>query len=151
MSKIVEVLKRLPFFEEFHLDDLNALRHMVSYQTFEPGSQIIEQGSINLNIYNLVKGKVDIYVDDHFVISFDSNGESFGEMGVVGHSLSTATVKCNTEVSMVVIDTAKIAQLTESIHYRLQMSFYKSCASILAKKLMATNAIASSWKAKAES
>ena len=150
MIDMVEILKRLPFFEDFELSDLPLLAHTAKYQRFEAGSEIIAQNILNLNIYCLVKGKVDVYVDENFVISFDSNGEIFGEMGVVGHTTSTASVRATSEVSMVVIDTDKVAKLNLADHYRLQMSFYKATAAILAKKLMATNAMASAWKNKAQ-
>lgn len=148
---MVEILKRLPFFEDFEVEDLHLMAPATKYQRFNEGSDIIEQNSLNLNIYCLVKGHTDVYVDDNFVISFDSNGEIFGEMGIVGHTTSTATVRAASEVSMIVIDTDKVAKLNQPQHYRLQMSFYKSTAAILARKLMTTNAMASAWKNKAQS
>jgi CRP-like cAMP-binding protein len=145
---MVEVLERLPFCDDFHRQDLELLAPMVKYQRFAADTTIIEQNTLNLDIFCLIKGEVAVYVDDNFVISFDSNGEIFGEMGVVGHTTSSAAVKAKTDVSMIVIDADKISQLNEPIHFRLQMSFYKACAAILARKLIATNAMAKAWKNK---
>ncbi len=97
------------------------------------------------SLYFLIRGKVDVTVNNEFVISFKGIGHIFGEMSFVANALSSAAVAANSDIVMMAIDFDKVNELNEPIHYRMRMNLYKSCAEILTKKLVSTNAIAQSY------
>lgn len=139
-------LQKIPFFKDFHLEDLETLMKHIEIENFAPETNIIEQGSLNLSIYFLISGQVNILIDDVVITSFTDHPVTLGEVSFVNNDLASATVKSMTDVTVISIQINNINQLTKPEHHRLRMHFYRSCAEILAKKLQATNDLAQTYK-----
>jgi CRP/FNR family cyclic AMP-dependent transcriptional regulator len=72
--------------------------------TFAPGTSVIKQGESAWTLFVLVQGIVVVERDAVAVARIDTPGAVFGEMSVLLESPATATVRCETEVSMRVAD-----------------------------------------------
>jgi CRP-like cAMP-binding protein len=139
-------LQKIHFFKDFHLEDLETLMKYIEIEKFSDEQSIIEQGSMNLSIYFLISGQVNILIDNTIITSFTDVPVTLGEMSFVSNELASATVKAASDVTVISIGINKINQLTQPEHHRLRMYFYRSCAEILAKKLQATNDLAQTYK-----
>lgn len=143
--KKLKLIDKIPFFSGFSDTDKSFLAEMAYFKKYEPDETIIEQNTIILLLFFTINGKVDIIIDNDTVTSFRGGGQIFGEMSFVHNESASATVKANTKTVMMLFDVDKINSLNEPIYYRLRMDIYKSCAEVLAKKLISTNQIAKSY------
>lgn len=144
-QKVLDLIEKIPFFMSTHTQDKQLIADKAYFNSYKSGDLIIEQGTLNMSLFFLIKGKVSIYIDDEFVISFQGGGQPFGEMSFVNNDLSSATLKAETDALFLLLDIDKINSLNEPIHFRLRMNIYRACAEVLAKKLKSTNAIAQSY------
>ena len=145
MEKKLELLGKIPFFDGFTEMDIKFLAEMASFKKFEAGENVIEQGTLSRNLFFLINGQMDIVINGEVVTHFRGGGQVFGEMSFVQHNVASATVRANTIAVMMVFDIDKLNALNEPIHYRLRMDIFRSCAEVLAKKLLATNSIAAAY------
>jgi CRP-like cAMP-binding protein len=116
---------------------------MSQFVIYDSNETIIEEASINLTLYFLIRGSVDIFIGKDKLASFRGGGRIFGEMSFVNHTTTSASVIANTEVVMLEIQIDEINKLDES-HERLKKELYRSVAEILSQKLMATNDVTKS-------
>ena len=146
LDKKLELINGIPFFNGFDEIDKMVLAELAFFQKFESKEMLFEQNSVNLNLYFIINGSVNVIIDGHLVITLSGGGHLFGEVSFVHHSPANATVVANSKVVVMIFDTTKINQMVEPVHYKLRMNIYRSCAEILARKLIYTNAIAASYK-----
>jgi len=145
--KQLEIIGKIPYLKNFCYEDRKKLAEISYFNSYAPGETIIEQGQLNLTLFFLIRGKVDIMIDKKYILSFTGGGQILGEMSLLSHSLATATVKSNSEVVMMGINISDITKLTGEEHYRLQMEVYKSVSEVLANKLINTNAMTKAFLA----
>lgn len=143
--KKLDLIDKIPFFASFTDNDKSFLANIAYFKRFEPGDHIIEQNSLTLSLFFTINGTVEILIDGDVVTHFKGGGQIFGEMSFVHNSPASASVKAKTKTVMMLFDYDKINSLNEPIYYRLRMNIYKSCAEVLAKKLIATNEIARTY------
>ena len=122
-------------------EDKKKLAQISKFVTYEAGETIIEQDSINLTLYFLIKGRVDVNIEGEKLTSFRGGGRLFGEMSFVNHTTTSAQVVSSTKVIMLEVKIDEINKLDES-HDRLLKELYRSVGEILAQKLVATNEMA---------
>lgn len=144
-NKKIELINKIPFFQRFHEQDIELIADISYFKVFKEDEFIIEQGTLNLTLYFLINGMADVFVDKEFVISFKGGGHPFGEMSFVSNDVASASILPKETATMLCIDVDEINKLNDPIHYRLRMDIYRSCASVLAIKLKATNEIAKSF------
>ena len=145
LEKKLELIGKINFFKSFDEADKVTMANMARFEKFEPGSKLIEQNLNNTNLYFIINGEVDIVINGDLVVTLYGGGHVFGEMGFVRHTLASASVVAkNKEVDMI-FDTNEINLMTEPIYYKLRMDIYRSCAEILAKRLIDTNSIAANY------
>jgi CRP-like cAMP-binding protein len=145
--KQLEIIGKIPYLKNFCYEDRKKLAEIGFFNSYAPGDLIIEQGQLNLSLFFLIRGKVDISMDEKYILSFTGGGQIFGEMSLLSHNLATATVKAQNEVVMMGININDIHQLTGPDHYRLQMEVYKSVSEVLANKLINTNSMTKAFLA----
>ncbi|MFN8636777.1 MAG: FAD-dependent oxidoreductase [Chloroflexota bacterium] len=78
----------------------------VTHAHFEAGEAIVSQGELADAFYVIVKGKVEVVREENgqeTVLAQMSDGESFGELGLLQHRRRTATVRCVEPVDVLVL------------------------------------------------
>lgn len=145
----LDLFGKIPFFETFSEEQLHRLYPLTERRVYKQGETIRSQGDINFELCFLLEGAVDVEVDDQFVVTITEFGEIFGEMSIAQHTTSTATVLARSECTMLVLNFQELQQsLIGPEREAVLKNFYKACSEILAKKLIRTNQIAKTFKAK---
>ncbi len=144
-TKQLDIIGKIPYLKAYPFADRKALASISVFRTYSPGEKVIKEGELNLSLYFLIRGKVDIVVDNKKICSFRGGGRLFGEMSFVNHSLASASVIANTDVVMLALSIQAIMSLDENEHCRLQKNLFRSVGEILAQKLMATNELAKAY------
>ena len=138
----VELLKSIPFFDPFTQEQLEVMGNIANLESFRTDQIILEENEINLNLFFMIEGAVDIFVDGDFVTTYKSSGEVIGEMSISNHAPSSATVVARVACSFVVLSFEELQRsIPKDMKDGLLKNFYKSCAEILAQKLKSTNQI----------
>ena len=138
----VELLKSIPFFDPFTEDQIAIISTLCTVESFRTDQIILEEKQINLNLYFMIEGAVDIFVDGDFVVTYTNNGEVIGEMSISNHAPSSATVVARVPTSFVVLSFEELQRsLPSDFKDGVLKNFYKSCAEILARKLKSTNEV----------
>jgi CRP-like cAMP-binding protein len=141
-----ELLGSIAFFDSFNQEQLTRIQPYMSSLTVKPNDVVLNQGDFNLHLYFLIEGTVDILVDGNKVQTYKDGGIPFGEMSIAGHTTCTATVKAVTACSFVVMDWDDLQKNVTPEKEVIMKFIYKSCAEILAQKLVMTNALAKTFK-----
>jgi signal-transduction protein with cAMP-binding, CBS, and nucleotidyltransferase domain len=139
-------LQKIPFFSDFHLEDLDTILNYIEIVNVKSGDFIIEQNSLNLAMYFLVSGEVEIIIDDKVITSYKDNPVTLGEVSFVNNDLASASVKAKADSTLISLSINQLNKLNNPSYYRLRMSAFKACASILAHKLNLTNALAKTYE-----
>jgi signal-transduction protein with cAMP-binding, CBS, and nucleotidyltransferase domain len=142
------LLKSIPFFENFPDDQLDIIVKFCEVQSFRAKEIILSQGDLNFDMHFLVEGTVGVFVDEKFVISMSNNGQVFGEMSIAGHTTCTATVATKVESTFVRFNYNDFQNLEIENKDSISKNIFQSIAEILAYKLILTNEIAKTFKEK---
>lgn len=97
---------------------MNMLREASIVQRFSNGDVIISEGIISNNAYIVLSGKVRITkkIDNKtVVIGTLSEGNVFGEMGLISSAVRSASVSAVGEVTVGFIDKEKFSQILTSL------------------------------------
>jgi CRP-like cAMP-binding protein len=142
LDKKLELINKIGFFTRFDQQDKVTMANMADFKQFLPGENLIEQDSINMQLMFIINGTVDIVIGGKLVVSLAGGGHVFGELSFVHESPASASVVANTKTVAMIFDTSKINLMVEPAYYKLRMNVYRSCAEILAKRLIHTNSMA---------
>lgn len=145
IDKRLELINKINFFARFDVEDKKTMAELATFAKYDSGEKLIRQGLPNNHLFFIINGTVDVLIDNNLVVQLFGGGHVFGEMSFVDVSPASASVVANTKVVAMLFDIDKINQMTEPVHYKLRMDIYRSCASVLAKRLSHTNAIAKSF------
>ena len=145
IDKKLELINKIDFFSRFDESDKVTMANMATFEKYLPTEKLIEQDSSNSSLFFIINGNVDIVIDDKTVVSLSGGGHVFGEMSFVDYSPTSASVVANTKVVAMLFNTSKINLMIEPIYYKLRMDIYRSCAEILARRLIHTNSIAKAY------
>lgn len=143
----IKTLNKISFFDHFDEKALIAISKFFRLEEYATNEVILDQGGISTELLFLIEGSVNIIVDDEYVLTLSEIGEVFGEMSIVGHSTCTATVEANEVCLFLALDFQRLRVLEDKERERLEYFLYKSCAEILAKKLIQTNELVNTYKA----
>src|SRR5690606_8728863 len=102
-----ELLKKIPFFNDFNTDELNILFGIINFFKYKSEQIVFKEGSIGDSMFFLISGKLEIQ-------KLDSNGNNkifaslyspciFGEMAMIENSLRSATVITRSDVEIAAI------------------------------------------------
>lgn len=145
LEKKLELINKIDFFSRFDESDKVTMANMATFEKYLPTEKLIEQDSGNSSLFFIINGNVDIVIDNKTVVSLSGGGHVFGEMSFVDYSPTSASVVANTKVVAMLFNTSIINLMIEPIYYKLRMEIYRSCAEILARRLIHTNSIAKAY------
>jgi CRP-like cAMP-binding protein len=121
-------------------DDMVAmLQKAASIMQFSPEETILKQGEVNRNLYFLVIGTVDVYVDGGLVASLRRKGDLLGEMSVITSRPCSATIVAKTPVELVSVDTEKFKKVLGDNQEQYDHILYRIYSKILTDKVNITN------------
>jgi CRP/FNR family transcriptional regulator, cyclic AMP receptor protein len=146
MSEI-DFLKIVPQLSQLDEVELTVIEEALTTLHYEPGAVIIEEGTPNRAIHIVRNGRVRVSrkLEREEVILCDlSEGQTFGELSILGDGKTTATVRAITQT--------EIRSLSmEDLEFVLRQSpaaaakFWQAIASDLGNRLVSTNEIVRSY------
>ncbi len=93
----IGTLKGISFFADLSDFDLAQIAGIIETRDYGPGERIVEERTKAERFFIIVRGKIEIskrFADgDEFVLSVHSDGEFFGEMGLLDEGPRSATVR----------------------------------------------------------
>jgi CRP/FNR family cyclic AMP-dependent transcriptional regulator len=108
----IELLGQVPFFEGLSKKVLARIDSHVDEVQIPAGSKLTEQGSGAFEAFVIADGEAEVKVGDE-VVGHTSIGELIGEIGVLKHTLRTATVTATTPMRLLVINPREMTWLFE--------------------------------------
>ena len=146
LEKKLELINKIKFFSRMDEEDKTTMANLADFRQFNPGESLILEGSQTSDLFFIINGTVDIFVKEKFIVELAGGGHVFGEISFVFQKPASASVVANTKVTAMIVDTDKFTTMVEPIYYKLKMEIYRSCAEILAKRLVDTNFIVTTDK-----
>ena len=142
-KKLLEVSKHIYLFKGIQNDDIIAITNDVQFMEYAKDEVIFEEGDQSDDIYFLLRGFLSVEVAEGKQVARISPMELFGEMAFISKKPRSATIRAledkSTVIKFVVDDDAYEASTSFAF-----MRLYKNIATIVAKKLEASNAVIAS-------
>jgi len=85
-DKQAELIDKIPYLKDFHNEDKNTLAGLAYFIEYEVGEVIIEENSVNQELFFLIRGKVEILKGGEHIVDLRGGGRLFGEMSYMNHS-----------------------------------------------------------------
>ncbi len=140
ITKKEEVFNLLKDKRNFTFMDEGLLKKLIEVMKvvrFREERVLIKQGQENSFCYIIIKGSVSVYVDGKFLYKLRRTGDVFGEVSFVTQNISTATIKADKELGVMVISYSFFNKL-QSVDLCLWL------ARVIGEKLTRTSKIKSS-------
>ena len=103
MARPVEDLKRVPLFSDLSQRHLRQLARLLREREFSPGTSVVRQGEMSgVHFFVIVEGEASVMVDGRDVGQLGP-GDHFGELGLIGEQVRTATVTAATPLRCLVM------------------------------------------------
>jgi CRP-like cAMP-binding protein len=106
-----ELLKKNVLFQDLNMAQLDLVEKIVNVRHYRPGESIFRQGEIGVGMYMILKGSVNIFVEELDVatgtaaanhVTLLSAGDFFGEMTLVEHdSRRSASASAQEETTLI--------------------------------------------------
>lgn len=91
---------------------MSEIKNLGKILNFKAGKLIFSEGEEGNYLYNIVEGTIEIHKGETLLREMGP-GESFGEMGILGHSLRTASAYAKTDAALEAFDHAIVVSLLE--------------------------------------
>ncbi len=92
----ISELQRFSLFEDMPANDLEIIAKFLHCRNYPAKTQLITEGDPSLNVYFILRGQVNAYLDDdkgkEIIINSHSSGEYFGELGLIQKIARTASI-----------------------------------------------------------
>jgi len=138
--KLLSSVKHMPALQFFEKKDLNKLLRFSKVRQYEPGEEIISQGSFDNWVYFLLSGEVKIVRDKERIEELRRTGDIFGEMCIIDGEPRSASVYAIGKVECLATDVSFIDSLFGEDKLAFSAVFYQILAETLAQRLRETSA-----------
>ncbi|MEW5723751.1 MAG: serine/threonine-protein kinase [Thermodesulfobacteriota bacterium] len=125
-----DYIRNVPFFHNFTKDQVRELVTASNIVWFRRGTIIITEGEVDDTFFVILSGKVKVFKDDR-LLAIIKAGECFGEMAFISNQARVATVKADTDCSLMKISSTLLNRSPESV----QLLFFQNFAKTLARRL----------------
>lgn len=146
MKVSLELLREISFFDHFEDDLLKQTLEFFKFEHFIQEQCVLDQNQINTQLFFLIKGTIDIFVDEEYVVSISKPGEVFGEVSMAAQTTCSAKIIAATKSDFLVWDARSLEAKDPNTRLRFEKALYRSCAEVLAKKLTDTNELAKTYR-----
>ncbi|CAF3589604.1 unnamed protein product [Rotaria socialis] len=127
------LVSSVPFFSNADPNFVSDVVTKLRFEVFQPGDQIIHEGTIGDKMYFIQEGVVDIIKSDGQVLTTLSDGSYFGEICLLTRAKRTAGVRCVTYCNLYSLDSSQFETVLES--YPLMRRTIESVAAERLNKL----------------
>ncbi|CAF1094956.1 unnamed protein product [Rotaria magnacalcarata] len=127
------LVSSVPFFSNADPNFVSDVVTQLHFEVFQPGDQIICEGTIGNKMYFIQEGVVDIIKSDGQVLTTLSDGSYFGEICLLTRAKRTAGVRCVTYCNLYSLDSSQFERVLES--YPLMRRTMESVAAERLNKL----------------
>ncbi len=131
MRQKFEMVQKLDFFKHFTDVDIWELIRTCDWNTYSKDEYIIHEGEFDSSFYIIVSGMVSVEKNGQ-TIDYLQLGNCFGEMGYLTKEKRTASVKGNTDVSVIKVNQSTLDRANEGTQLRFFKVFVKTLSARLA-------------------
>lgn len=132
---LAEKFKKIPFLKAFSKEQIHAILNLSRMRRYEPGEEIVVEGSRDRWIYVIVIGGVKVFKEGKQVAILDKVGDVFGEMAVLDSGERSATVKASAETVCLAFDVNHLDEMNLPDLAGFYVIFYRMLAELLANRL----------------
>ena len=93
----VELLQRVPLFEDFERGDLNRLSHSFKQRIFDAGATVADEGRTGAGFFVIESGEATVSVRGSERAKLGP-GDYFGEIALIDDGARSATIKADSEL-----------------------------------------------------
>jgi Putative DNA-binding domain/Cyclic nucleotide-binding domain len=133
-------LKQAPFFQNFEIEELQALASISKIHTIEPGEIIFSELTPANSLFLLTKGHIHLIFDNKKIIDI-TQGQVFGDWAVVNDNVRIATAKSTVLSEIIEIDAIAIKGF--KIDVKIAYKIVRQIANNLVSRLVIRSQIAS--------
>jgi CRP-like cAMP-binding protein len=109
-----ELLARHPLLGGAHRDQLERLSQLGELESYAPGEEVVQQGTMGDALYLVLSGRVEVFAGDSArALASLGPGEFFGEMSLVEPALRSATVRAAVALEVFRLPHLAVARLCE--------------------------------------
>ena len=137
-SELINKLRQIPILEHFSESDFQELLQMAKLLEYKPGELILEEGSHDNWIFYLVSGKAKIIKNGKVLVTLRRMGDVFGEMGIIGGTIRSASVQAIDRTICLATDISNIDKLPREKRSDIKYIVFRGFAEILASRLRET-------------
>ncbi|CAF1293965.1 unnamed protein product [Rotaria sordida] len=127
------LVSSVPFFANADPNFVSDVVTKLHFEVFQPGDQLISEGTIGNKMYFIQEGVVDIIKSDGQVLTTLSDGSYFGEICLLTRAKRVASVRCVTYCNLYSLDSSQFERVLES--YPLMRRTMESVAAERLNKL----------------
>lgn len=128
-----ELVRNLRFFMEFSDTELWDVMHGCHWETHEAGKNVVEEGTLDMSLFVIVSGTASVRHGGRTVAVL-KGGDCFGEFGYVGENKQSVAMTATTDVTVIRINAAAIAQTSIECQLRIHKAFVQVLVERLSRK-----------------
>jgi len=137
-QEILERLRTIPVLKAFDDEELQELLKMSEIREYDPGDLILEEGKTDGWIFYLVSGKVTISKKGKQLVTLETTGDVFGEMGAINGTVRSASVHALDSAICLSLNVVDIDKFSAKNRFAFRYIIYREFAQILANRLRET-------------
>ncbi len=130
--------RTIPLFEGLRPSQAKIVTLMGELKTFPRGQPIIQEGEIGNEMYVLIKGTADVFINRavqrRTLVRTLRRGDVFGEMGLIRHHKRTADVIANEDVEVIAVNERFLDRMQRR-YPRIGAKIFLNVAKILSDRL----------------
>ena len=128
-----ELVRNLRFFMEFSDTELWDVMHGCHWETHEAGKNVVEADTLDMSLFVIVSGTASVSHGGRTVAVL-KRGDCFGEFGYVGENRRSVAMTAATDVIVIRINAAAIAQTSIECQLRIHKAFVQVLVERLSRK-----------------
>ncbi len=119
------LLRRLKFFHEFSHAEIREVLRAGTWQDYQPGEAIVNEGELDDRFYVLISGGCDVERNAS-VVGALSAGDCFGEISYLPGTRRVASVRARSAVSILRVSATLLEQVSAACQLRFNKVFLRS-------------------------
>ncbi len=114
MALDIGQLKRVPLFSEVADDALEVIAPFATIEEWPEGKVLVKEGGFSNFFYAIESGSAEVTRGDDHVADL-SDGDIFGEQGLLEHQQRSATVTATSEVKLIKIEHWELSRMKKAM------------------------------------
>ncbi|MEJ7875167.1 MAG: cyclic nucleotide-binding domain-containing protein [Solirubrobacterales bacterium] len=110
----VSQLKRIPLFSEVPDEALQKIAPFATSEEWPEGKEIVKEGGFSNHFYAIEAGSAKVEREGEKVADL-SDGDVFGEQGLLEHSERTATVTSTSDIRLIKIEHWELSRMKKAM------------------------------------